>query len=195
MRVESFKFSRRRRRRPLLYINVKFRPRASSQWKMVDRPLMTRICARCWLPRFSALLAWRGGERRMQRKQCVKFVEEAVRESPPPPFSTSRCDVGVTSHGPGGKAEVEEAVREIFTPPPFSTSGCGVGGGHLPRACCYPPSGRFNQSLEGGSRSRAAGGHDLRAAWRHGQDLRATCRYDLWLRVQGYMFNQTLGDR
>ena len=46
----------------------------------------------------------------------------------PPPFSTSRCDVGVTPHGPGGKADVEEAVREIFTPPPFSTSGCGVGG-------------------------------------------------------------------
>ena len=104
----------------------------------------------------------------------------------PPPFSTSRCDVGVTPHGPGGKADVEEAVREIFTPPPFSTSGCGVGGG---------TSDRFNQSLEWGSCSRAAGGHDLRAAWRHGQDLRATCRYDLWLRVQGYMFNLTLGDR
>ena len=80
----------------------------------------------------------------------------------------------------GGKADAEEAVREIFTPP-VSTSRCDVG--------------RVNQSLEGGSRSRAAGGRDPRATWRHGQDLRATGRHDLWLRVQGYMFNQTLGNR
>ena len=49
----------------------------------------------------------------------------------PPPFSTSRCDVGVTPHGPGGKADVEEAVREIFTPPPFFDFGMRRGGGHL----------------------------------------------------------------
>ena len=60
------------------------------------------------------------------------------------------------------------------SPPPLSTSGCDVGG--------TPPAGLLlSAGLEGGS--RAAGGHDHRAAWR------------LWLRVQGYMFNQTLGDR
>ena len=112
----------------------------TGKWKMANRPLIVRTCARGWLPRFSALLAWRGGERRMQRKQCVKS-----------------------------------------SPPLFRLRDVTLGGS--------------TRAWRGGSRSRAAGGRDPRATWRHGQDLRATGRHDLWLRVQGYMFNQTLGNR
>ena len=76
---------------------------------MVDRPLMTRVCARGWLPRFSALLAWRGGERRMQRKQRVK--------SSPPLFRLRDVTLGGSTRAwRGGHAPEQRADVTLVQP-------------------------------------------------------------------------------
>ena len=59
---------------------------STGKWKVADRPLIIRICARGWLPRFSALLAWRGGGKADVEEAVQSLASEEVKSSPPPFF-------------------------------------------------------------------------------------------------------------